>query len=262
MEKGRPNETNETILAGRNPVMEALRAGRPIDHVLVLKDAEGGSLRRILALCRQQGVVVKETARPKLDALCSGLNHQGVVAVAAAHSYAQLEDILALARQRGEPPFIVIADDINDPHNLGAIIRSAEAAGAHGVVIPKRGGTGLTAAVGKAAAGALEYLPVARVPNLAAAVDTLKEQGLWVYGADMDGRPAFETPMDGPVALIVGSEGAGLSRLLREKCDFLVSLPMKGRVGSLNASVACGILLYEVLRARQGKGEVADGRAE
>lgn len=240
------------LIAGRNPVFEALRAGRPIDHILVAKEAESGPLLRIRALCRERGVVVKEASRVKLDAMCGGVNHQGVVAVAAAHEYASVEDILRAAGEKGEPPLIVVADDINDPHNLGAIIRTAEAAGAHGIIVPKRGGVGLTAAVDKASAGALSYLPVARVPNLVAAVEDLKKRGIWIYGADMAGRSAFETDLSGPAALVVGSEGFGISRLLREKCDFLLSLPMKGHIASLNASVACGILLYEAVRAREG----------
>lgn len=251
---------SQDIIAGRNPVLEALRSGRPIDHVLVAKGSEGGSMVRILALCREKGVVVKQAARAKLDGLCGSLNHQGIAAVAAARAYVELTDLLELARKRNEPPLIIVCDEINDPHNLGAIIRTAEAVGAHGVVVPRRGGAGLTTTVDKAAAGALEYLPVARVPNLAAAVDTLKENGLWVYGADMSGKPVFGTAIDGPAAVVVGSEGAGISRLLREKCDFLISLPMRGRVGSLNASVACGVLLYELLRARLAKeGGIHEG---
>ncbi|MDR3551650.1 MAG: 23S rRNA (guanosine(2251)-2'-O)-methyltransferase RlmB [Clostridia bacterium] len=253
------NEQNERhseeIIAGRNPVTEALRSGRAIDHVLIAKDTEGGPLLRIRALCRERDIVVKDTARARLDALCGGLNHQGVAAVAAAHEYASLEDILDAAQRRGEPPFLVIADEISDPQNLGAIIRTAEAAGAHGVIVPKRGGAGLTAIVAKASAGALEYLPVARVSNLVSTVEELKKRGVWIYGADMGGRPVFETDLSGAAAIVVGSEGAGISRLLREKCDFLISLPMKGHITSLNASVACGIILYEAVRCRENKGK-------
>ncbi len=241
----------EGLIAGRNAVLEALRAGHPMESVMMVRGGTGAPVSRILSLCRARGVPVKEVNAAKLDALCGGLNHQGVAAVAAAHEYAQVEDILAAAQSKGEPPFLIIADELSDPHNLGAVIRTAEAAGAHGVILPKRGAAGLTMAVAKAACGALEYLPVARVPNLAATVDELKAKNIWIYGADMSGAPAFETDFSGGCALVIGSEGFGISRLLREKCDFLVSLPMKGKISSLNASVAAGILMYEVVRRRQ-----------
>lgn len=244
----------EEIIAGRNPVIEALRAGRPIDHVLIAKDSLTGSARVIAALCREKGIVVKETASARLDAVCGGVRHQGVAAVTAAREYATVEDILRAAEEKNEPPFIVIADEINDPHNLGAIIRTAEAVGAHGLICPRRNSAGLTAVVAKASAGAVEYLPVARVANLVAAVELLKKRGIWIYGAEADGKPVFDTDFSGPAAIVIGSEGAGISRLLREKCDFLVSLPMRGRITSLNASVACGVVLYEALRSRQAGG--------
>ena len=241
----------EGVIAGRNSVLEALRSGRAIDCVMISKDSRGGSIPVIAALCREKGVVVKEVSPAKLDGVCAGLNHQGVAAIAAAHEYVSVEDILKSAEQKNEPPFIVIADEINDPHNLGAIIRTAETAGAHGVIIPKRNSAGLTAAVAKASSGAVEYMPVARVANLVSTVENLKKQGIWIYGADADGEPVFGTDFTGPSAVVVGSEGTGISRLLKEKCDFIVSLPMLGKITSLNASVACGIILYEVVRSRQ-----------
>lgn len=243
---------NEDVIAGRNSVYEALRSGRAIDSLYIAKGNSGGPVSRILSLCREKGVVVKDVSPAKLDAMCGGLNHQGVAAIAAAHEYAQVNEILDRANRSGEPPFIILADGVSDPHNLGAIIRTAEAAGAHGVIIPKRGAVGLTAAVDKASSGALEYMPVARVANLSSTVDELKKKNIWIYGAEMSGKPYYDTDFSGACALVIGSEGFGISRLLKEKCDFLVSLPMKGKVGSLNASVAAGILMYEVVRRRKG----------
>ena len=239
----------EQVIAGRNAVMEALRAGREIDSLLVAKGEHTGSLNVILAKARALGIPVKEAAPVKLESL-GGRNHQGVVAVASAVAYREVEDIFAAAEQRGEPPFIIVADGLEDPHNLGAVIRTAEAAGAHGVIIPKRRAAGLTHAVGKAAAGALEYVPVARVNSIAVLLDQLKERGVWIYGADRGGQSWCETDLSGAVALVVGSEGDGISRLVREKCDFILSLPMRGQINSLNASVACGVLMYEVARQR------------
>ena len=207
---------------------------------------------RIIAECKEKGVVIKEVDKKKLDFMCGQGNHQGVAAYAAVHEYSSVEDIFALAEERGEAPFIILCDELEDPHNLGAIIRTAETAGAHGVIIPKRRNASLTWAVGKASAGAVEYVPVARVGNLASTIDDLKKRGLWVYTADMDGQNWCETDFSGPVALVVGSEGNGVSRLIREKSDFVVSLPMKGKITSLNASVAAGILMYEVSRQRSG----------
>lgn len=244
------------LIIGRNSVMEALRAGRAIDSLLVARGDRSGSIGRILAECREKGIVIKEVDTKKLDFLCGQGNHQGVAAYAAAHTYASVAEILALAKERGEPPFLIVCDELEDPHNLGAIIRTAEAAGAHGVIIPKRRAASLSFAVSKAAAGALEYLPVARVGNLAATLNELKKEGLWIYGADMDGAPYCETDYSGPAALVIGSEGHGLGRLVKEKCDFIVSLPMKGQINSLNASVAAGILMYEVARQRAGLSSV------
>ncbi len=245
---------NEDFIVGRNAVAEALRAGREIDTLYVLAGERVPAVRRLVSAARESGAVVKEVDRKKLDALSGGAAHQGVAALAAAHSYASLDDIFALARQRGEPPFVVVCDELEDPHNLGAVLRTAEAAGAHGVVVPKRRSAPLSATVAKTSAGALEYIPVARVPNLPAALDTLKANGCWVYGADMDGTDYKQTDFSGGVALVVGAEGKGLGRLVREKCDAIVSLPMKGKINSLNASVAAGILLYEISAHRTSEG--------
>ena len=251
--------TQTDLIIGRNSVLEALRAGRAIDSLLVARGERSGSIGRILAEGSEKGIVIKEVDAKKLDFLCGRGNHQGVAAYAAAHAYACVADLLALAQQRGEAPFLIICDELEDPHNLGAIIRTAEAAGAHGVIIPKRHAASLSFSVSKAAAGALEYLPVARVGNLAATLDELKKQGLWIYGADMDGTPFCETDYSGPAALVIGSEGRGLGRLIKEKCDFIVSLPMKGKINSLNASVAAGILMYEIARQRAGLSSVRPG---
>lgn len=250
-EKNNKNgEFNDELIVGRNAVSEALRSERAINTLLVAKGERNGSVGKIIAMCRDKKIVVKEVDRKKLDFLCGQGNHQGVAAYAAAHEYAEVEDIFALAESRGEQPFVIVCDEIEDPHNLGAIIRTAEAAGAHGIIIPKRHGASLTWAVGKASAGAVEYMPVARVGNLAMALDELKEKGLWVYSADMDGKAWCQTDFSGGVALVVGSEGKGVSRLIREKSDFIVSLPMRGKVNSLNASVAAGVLMYEVAKQR------------
>jgi 23S rRNA (guanosine2251-2'-O)-methyltransferase len=244
------DRTNDDIIAGRNPVLEALKAGREIDSLLIARETFSGSAARIISICKDKGIVVKEVSPAKLDTMCSGINHQGVVAIVAAHAYAELEDILEVAKNKNEPPFLIIADEINDPHNLGAIIRTAEAAGAHGIIIPKRNSVGLTMSVAKASAGAVEYMPVARVANLVSTIEELKKLGIWVYGADTSGNPVFKTDFSGAVAIVVGSEGNGISKLLKEKCDFLVALPMNGKIDSLNVSVACGIIIYEVVRAR------------
>lgn len=241
---------NTELIIGRNAVSEALRNGRAINTVFVMRGERNGSIGRILAESREKKIVIKEVDKKKLDFMCGQGNHQGIAAYAAAHEYAEVEDILALAEERGEAPFIILCDGIEDPHNLGAIIRTAETAGAHGVIIPKRRNASLTWAVGKASAGAVEYVPVARVGNLASTIDELKEKGMWVYSADMDGQNWCETDFSGGVVLVVGSEGNGVSRLIREKSDFIVSLPMRGKITSLNASVASGILMYEVTRQR------------
>lgn len=258
LEKHRTNKTpgdmprGADIIAGRNAVNEALRAGRTLDSLYVQRGDHGGGLAALIAKAKAQGVPIKEADPKKLEHMCGGANHQGVVAVAAVKEYASLEEIFARAEERGEPLFLVICDGLEDPHNLGAVIRTAECAGAHGVVIPKRRSVGLTYAVGKASAGAVEHLPVARVQNVAALLEDLKARGVWVYTADMDGSPWCQTDFTGPAALVIGSEGSGVSRLVKERSDFVVSLPIKGQVNSLNASVAAGVLCYEVARQRSG----------
>ncbi|MBQ6752967.1 MAG: 23S rRNA (guanosine(2251)-2'-O)-methyltransferase RlmB [Clostridia bacterium] len=250
MREQQTTEFQSELIIGRNPVMEALKAGREVDTLYVAKGERSGSVGKIISMCRDAGIIVKETDQKKLDFMCGNQNHQGVIARVAAHSYASIDDIFAKAEEKGEKPFIIICDEIEDPHNLGAIIRTAECAGAHGVIIPKRRNATLSLTVAKTAAGALEYVPVARVANLAAAIDELKERGVWVYGTDMKGDMWCETDLTGAVALVIGSEGSGMGRLVREKCDFVLSLPMKGEINSLNASVAAGIIMYEVSRQR------------
>lgn len=245
------NRHNDVIL-GRNSVIEALRAGRTIDSVLIAKGNRSGTILKIISMCRELGIPVKDVDIRKLDSLSGANAHQGVAALTAIHEYADMKDIFALANEKNEPPFIIICDELEDPHNLGAILRTAEAVGAHGVIIPKRRSVGLTFTVAKTACGAIEYIPVVRVGNLASAIDDLKKHGLWIYGADMNGTPWCETDFSGPVGLVIGAEGKGISCLIREKCDFIVSLPMRGQLESLNASVAAGVLMYEVARQRMG----------
>ncbi len=252
LEKQKENRTDGNIIAGRNAVSEALRAGRAIDSLYIQRGEKNGAVLALVARAKDAGAAIKEADAKKLDYMCPGENHQGVVAVAAAKEYASVGDILALAEARGEPPFLVVCDGLEDPHNLGAVIRSAECAGAHGVIIPKRRSVGLTYAVGKASAGAVEHLPVARVQNLSRLLEDLQRQGVWVYAADMDGSPWIEADLTGPCALVIGSEGRGVSRLVKEKADFVLSLPVKGKVNSLNASVAAGVLCCEVARQRSG----------
>lgn len=240
------------IIAGRNAVTEALKAGRAIDSLYIQRGERSGALQAIVMKAKDAGAAIKEADPVKLAHMCGGANHQGVVAVAAVKEYATVEDLFRLAEERGEPPFFIICDELEDPHNLGAVIRTAECAGAHGVIVPKRRSVGLTYAVGKASAGAVEHLPVARVGNLPSLLEELKARGLWIYAADMDGSPWCQTDFTGPVALVIGSEGKGVGRLVKEKADFIVSLPLKGHINSLNASVAAGILCYEVARQRSG----------
>ncbi len=242
---------NDNLIIGRNPVREALRSGTPVDTVYIAQNS--GGLGEIIALAKEQGAVVKMTEEHKLTALAQGVTHQGVIACAAAASYASLEDLLEVSAKKGTKPFLIICDEIEDPHNLGAIIRTAETAGADGIIIPKRRSATLNPTVYKTSAGAASWLPVARVPNLGAAIDRLKKEGIWIYGTDMNGSLYTETDFDGGVALVIGSEGYGMSRLVREKCDFLVKLPMMGKITSLNASVAAGIFMYEVVRQRSAK---------
>ncbi len=241
---------NDTI-EGRNAVIEALRAGRAIDKIYIARGDVDKTLGHIASKAREKGVVVVETDRRKLDFMSSTHAHQGVIALAAVRDYCTIEDILAAADERGERAFVVVCDEISDPHNLGAIIRSAECAGAHGVIIPKRRSAGLTAIVDKASAGAAEHMLFARVPNIPAAIKELKARGLWIYGTAADGKnDLWHTDFTGAVALVIGSEGDGMGRLVKENCDFVVSLPMKGRVSSLNASAAAAITMYEILRQR------------
>lgn len=247
MEQNRkPHFSNENTVAGRNAVMELLRSGRPVDRIVMERGKREGSLSVIVAKAAERGIPIKDVAREKLDAMCPGTNHQGVAAVAAMTEYCSVEDLLKAADQKGEKPFIIICDGIEDPHNLGAIIRTAECCGAHGVVISKNRCCGVNFAVSKAACGATEYMPVARVSNISAAIDQLKEAGVWVYAADMDGTDYRKQDFSGAAALVIGSEGNGVSRLVKEKCDITVSLPMKGHINSLNASVAAGILMYAI----------------
>lgn len=246
------NELRDELIIGRNPVMEALKAGRNIDTIYVSRGEKQGSIGKIIATARDAGILIKETDPKKLGFMCGNANHQGVIARVAAHGYATVDDIFARAEEKGENPFIIIADEISDPHNLGAIIRSAECAGAHGVIVPKRRSATLNYTVDKTAAGALEYIPVARVSNLAAVMEELKERGVWIYGTDMEGETWCQTDLKGPLALVVGSEGKGMGRLVREHCDFILSLPLSGHISSLNASVAAGIVMYEVSRQRLG----------
>ena len=246
-----PAENAENMLEGRNAVQEALAAGRPIDKLYIAAGETDRALSRLAAMAREAGAAVVETDRRKLDQLSATGAHQGVIAMVAAHVYATVEEILENAKNRGEAPLIVICDELSDPHNLGAIIRTAECAGAHGVIIPKRRSVGLTAVVGKASAGALEYLPVARVANLVSAIRELQKAGVWVFGTAADGDTAlYQADLKGPAAIVIGNEGDGMSRLVAEACDFKVSIPMRGRISSLNASNAAAILLYEAVRQR------------
>ncbi len=237
-------------IIGRNPVAEAIKSGREIDKIMVKKGEIEGSLRPIIKKARDMGIPVIETDKNKLDQLADGGNHQGVIALVAAHDYASLEDIFKKAEEKGEPPFIVILDKITDPHNFGSIIRTANCAGVHGIIIPKRGSVGLNEVVAKTSAGAIEYVPVCKVTNIAQTIDTLKDRGVWVAGAEAGGDTMYKTDLKGSMALVIGSEGEGISRLVKEKCDFLVEIPMFGDVNSLNASVAGAILMYEIVRQR------------
>lgn len=243
--------SNNNIICGRNPVLEALRSGREIDRLFVAHGTGGGSVTAIIAKCRAKGILIKEISPQKLDYYCGGANHQGVAVMFASQEYATVDDMFVLAETRGEKPFLIICDEIEDPHNLGAIIRTAEATGVHGVIIPERRSASLNATVAKAACGALEYVPVARVTNIANTIDALKERGVWVFGADMDGDDYTKTDFDTPCALVIGNEGKGIGALTAKKCDAILSLPMLGKINSLNASVAAGILMYEVVRSRK-----------
>lgn len=246
------SERESDVIVGRNAVNEALKSGRAIDSLYVVRGSHTGAISAIVAKAKASGAAIKEADVKKLDFMCGGAVHQGVVAVAAAKEYALLDDVFKLAEERGEPPFIILCDGLEDPHNLGAVLRTAECAGAHGVIIPKHHSVGLTYTVGKASAGAVEYIPVVRVTNMASTIDELKNRGVWIYAADMDGEPWCKVDYKGPAAVVIGSEGSGISRLVKEKSDFIISLPMRGKINSLNASVACGIICYEVARQRAG----------
>ncbi len=246
-----PRETPEErgLIVGRNPVIEALKADKLIDLIFVNPEAEG-SVKLILKLARDRNIPIKQVSEQKLSSMCDGMSHQGVIAMGACAEYKTPEELLEIARQKGEDPFLIICDEIEDPHNLGAIIRTAETAGAHGVIIPKRRSASLNQTVFKTSAGAASWLPVARVANIAQTIDMLKKNGVWIYGTDGSGTEYTKERLDGAIALVIGSEGYGMSRLTKEKCDGLLSLPMKGKITSLNASVAAGIFMYEVVRQR------------
>ena len=244
----------EDIIEGRNAVIEALRAGRIIDKIFIQKGDTDKTLGHIASRAREAGIVVVDADKRKLDNMSRTHSHQGVIALTALREYCTVQDILNIAEERGEPPFVIVCDEISDPHNLGAIIRTAEAVGVHGIVIPKRRSAGVTSIVDKTSAGAVEHMAVARVANLTSAIKELKDAGLWVYGTAADGSTSmWETDLTGPICLVIGSEGDGMGRLVRENCDFLVSIPMKGKVSSLNASAAASVLMYEILRRRETK---------
>ena len=243
----------EMTIEGRNAVMEAFRSGKTIDRVYVLKGCQDGPINSILREARKHDTLVNFVAKERLDQMSETGKHQGVIASAAAYAYAEVEDMLKLAEEKGEPPFLFLLDDIEDPHNLGAIIRTANLAGAHGVIIPKRRAVGLTATVARTSAGALNYTPVAKVTNLSATIEELKEKGMWFVCADMGGTTMYDLNLTGPIGLVIGNEGDGVSRLVKEKCDFVASIPMKGEIDSLNASVAAGVLAYEIVRQRLAK---------
>lgn len=237
-------------IEGRNPVIEAIKSGREIDKILIAKGVEG-SVVKIKALAKENGILVQEVERSKLNEISETHSHQGIIAMAAMQRYVSVDDILQIASDKGEPPFIVILDEITDPHNLGSVLRTANAAGVHGVIIPKRRSAGLSGTVAKTSAGAIEYTPVARVTNIAHTIDYLKEKNIWFYGTHQSAEVCYtEADLKGSIGIIIGSEGEGMGRLVAEKCDFLISIPMRGEINSLNASVAAGILMYEAVRQR------------
>ena len=243
----------ELKIEGRNPVIEAYRSGKTIDKLFILDGCQDGPVKTITREARKQHTIISYVSKERLDQLSETHHHQGVIAIAAAYDYATVDDILAKAREKGEAPFVFLLDGIEDPHNLGAIIRTANLAGAHGVIIPKHRAVGLTATVARTSAGALNFTPVAKVTNLGATMDELKKEGLWFVCADMKGEIMYRQNLTGPIGLVIGNEGEGVSRLVREKCDFTASIPMKGDIDSLNASVAAGVLAYEIVRQRMAK---------
>ena len=244
----------ECTLIGRNAVLEAFRSGKTIDKLFVLDGCQDGPVKSILREARKQETQIRFVSREKLDSLSGREKHQGVVAIAAAFAYADLEDLFQKAQEKGEDPFFILCDEIEDPHNLGAIIRTANLAGAHGVIIPKRRAVGLTGTVAKVSAGAVAYTPVARVTNLSRTIDALKERGMWFVCGEMDGQIMYEQNLTGPIGLVIGNEGSGVSRLVRQKCDLHAAIPMRGDIDSLNASVAAGVLAFEIVRQRMGQG--------
>lgn len=248
--KDREFDSKETVIEGRNAVLEAFRSGRPVDRLFVLDGCKDGPVQTIIREAKKHDTIIQFVSRERLGQLSETGRHQGVVAHAAAYEYAQVEDMLELAEQRGEDPFLILLDNVEDPHNLGAIIRTANLAGAHGVIIPKRRAVGLTATVARTSAGAVSYTPVAKVTNLVKTMQELKEKGLWFVCADMDGTRMYDLNLKGPIGLVIGNEGEGVGRLVKENCDFVASIPMKGDIDSLNASVAAGVLAYEIVRQR------------
>ena len=253
MKEREVKQVNENLIEGRNAVMEAFRAGKPIDKLFVLNGCQDGAIRSIVREAKKQSTIIQFVEKERLNQLSETGRHQGVVAFAAAYEYSEVEDMFKLAEEKGEDPFIIILDNIEDPHNLGAIIRTANLAGAHGVIIPKRRAVGLTATVAKTSAGALNYTPVAKVTNVVKTMEELKSKGMWFVCADMGGTTMYDLNLKGPIGLVIGNEGDGVSRLVRENCDFIASIPMKGDIDSLNASVAAGILSYEIVRQRMNK---------
>ena len=240
----------ELTIEGRNAVLEAFRAGKPIDRLFILDGCQDGPVKSILREAKKHDTIITFVPKERLDQMSDTGHHQGVIAYGAAYEYAEVEDMLKAAEEKGEPPFLILLDGIEDPHNLGAIIRTANLAGAHGVIIPKRRASGLTATVARTSAGALNYTPVAKGTNISATIEELKERGLWFVCADMGGESMYRLDLKGPIGLVIGNEGEGVSRLVREKCDFIASIPMKGDIDSLNASVAAGVLAYEIVRQR------------
>ncbi|MEC2073969.1 23S rRNA (guanosine(2251)-2'-O)-methyltransferase RlmB [Alkalihalophilus marmarensis] len=245
----------QEFILGKNPVIEALRAGHAINKIWIAEGSNKGQMTKVVQLAKEQGVLIQNAPKKKLEQLVDSSNHQGVVASIAAYEYAEMDDLFALAEKRGEEPFFLILDELEDPHNLGSIMRTADAAGAHGIIIPKRRAVGLTQTVAKASTGAIEYIPVVRVTNIARTMDDLKKRGLWFAGTDAKGSADYrQASFDMPIGLVIGSEGKGISRLIKEKCDFLIQIPMVGQVTSLNASVAASLLMYEVYRRRHPLG--------
>lgn len=243
----------ELTIEGRNAVIEAFRSGKTIDRLFILDGCQDGPIKTILREAKKGDTILNFVKKDRLDQLSNTGKHQGVIAYAAAYEYSEIEDMFALAEEKGEPPFLILLDNIEDPHNLGAIIRTANQAGAHGVIIPKRHAVGLTATVARTSAGALNYTPVAKVTNMANTIEQLKEKGVWFVCADMDGEVMYNLDLTGPIGLVIGNEGEGVGRLVKEKCDFVAKIPMKGDIDSLNASVAMGVLSYEILRQRISK---------